>query len=158
MELLSFKASYAAQVEAWFPTREESLMWGGRVFGWPISTEKMLQRSQEKDLTFFVLLEKEEVVGFIEHNKVSENEMRLCRIAINPAFRGKGYGKKLVQLSVDNICQHGKFSVVSLAVFQHNVIAKKCYESFGFQVSERGPHFKIFDGEEWPLFQMVLAL
>ncbi|MDA0110300.1 hypothetical protein OH456_19235 [Vibrio sp. La 4.2.2] len=45
-------------------------------------------------------------------------------------------------------------SLLSLAVLEHNLVARNCYESMGFTVTSRenGPHS--FDGEVWGLLLM----
>ncbi|MEJ2765356.1 GNAT family N-acetyltransferase [Photobacterium sp. MCCC 1A19761] len=158
MELMRFQDEHASELVNWFQTKEESLMWGGRVFDWPLNQSSIIQRATEDNLQFFTLVEGTQVLGFIEFQRMSLTEVRLCRVAIHPAVRGKGLGRQLIQLSLLKIKALPHVTLVTLAVFQRNVVAKNCYESLGFQITDKAPHVKVFDGREWPVYQMELAL
>ncbi|CCN82488.1 putative acetyltransferase [Vibrio nigripulchritudo SFn27] len=154
MEFIPFKPEHAETITTWFRTRDEFLAWGGRVFHWPLTAESICQRSKEENLKFYVLIDDEAPVGFIEINRVSATESRLCRVAVNPDIRGKGVGRKLVEFSMQQIRQDPAVEEVSLAVFHSNTSAKRCYDSVGFEVVDKAPYFKVFDGVEWPIYQM----
>ena len=155
MELVPFRQEHANTISQWFLTKEEFLAWGGRVFIWPLTAEAICQRSCETTLSFFVLIDNREVVGFIELNRISDDETRLCRIAVNPDARGQGIGKELVRFAIREIQQNHSAKHITLAVFHSNKSAKRCYESVGFKVVDKPPYYKTFDGVKWPIFQMV---
>ncbi|WP_394246635.1 GNAT family N-acetyltransferase [Vibrio profundi] len=158
MEIVEFTQEYARELVAWFSTQNESLMWGGRVFGWPLTESAVIARSLKPEVSFYMFTENEHMVGFIEFQRVSEKEMRFCRVAISPAMRGHGLGQAMVQLSIQQVKRISGVSFISLAVFQHNTVAKACYEKTGFQVVNREPSYKLFHGEKWPLYQMELVV
>ncbi|HBC3375468.1 TPA: GNAT family N-acetyltransferase [Vibrio parahaemolyticus] len=158
MYLRQFSEHDAPEISSWFSSREESLLWGGRVFSWPIETAEIINRSHQKEIEFLTLSNGSDVLGFIELQHVSPDEMRLCRVAVSPKFRGQGMGKALVSLSLEEIKKRKQYQVVTLAVFTKNETAHKCYKSLGFVVVDKGPKFKEFSGERWPLVQMETAL
>ncbi|QUM89761.1 GNAT family N-acetyltransferase [Moritella sp. 36] len=158
MQLKRFSKEVASEIITWFPTQKQSLLWGGRVFGWPIEASEIIERSEHSNLEFYTLADGNDALGFIEQQKISETEMRLCRIVVSPYHRGKGLGKKLVQLSLNEIQQRRTYKTVTLGVFTENVSAYNCYKSLGFVAIDKEPKFKEFGGEKWPWVQMEIAL
>ncbi|MFJ7827626.1 GNAT family N-acetyltransferase [Psychrobacillus sp. NPDC096623] len=66
----------------------------------------------------------------------------ICRLMIDYTRQGKGYGKKAVQLVLDEMKQVDNCEMVYLSTEPDNEVAIKLYESFGFQKTG-----KINDGE-----------
>ncbi|MBW3696034.1 N-acetyltransferase [Vibrio sp. T187] len=154
MQLVPFEDEHASIVKDWFESKQDALMWGGRVFGWPLLSKAIIERSLANEIEFFVLMNQDELVGFIEFQTTSTNELRFCRVAVAPSSRGKGVGKVLIRAAIEKAKTNSDITVVTLAVFKNNVSAKKCYESIGFEVFDREPKYKVFDGQVWPLYQM----
>ncbi|HAS8627264.1 TPA: N-acetyltransferase [Vibrio vulnificus] len=158
MYLRPFTEHDAPEISSWFSTREDSLLWGGRIFNWPIDTAEIVRRSCQKEIEFFTLSNGSDVLGFIELQQISSEEIRLCRVAVSPKFRGQGIGKALVGLSLEEIKQRKLYQVVTLAVFTKNITAHNCYKTLGFVAVDKEPKFKEFGGDKWPLVQMETAL
>ncbi len=158
MNLKRFNMDVAYEISSWFPTPKEACLWGGVRFGWPIQVSKIIARSELPNIEFYTLVEGCEVLGFIELQEINETEIRLCRVAVSPRYRGRGLGKKLIQLSLDEIKQRNSYKTVTLAVFTENIVAYNCYQYLGFAEVDKEPKFKVFNGEKWPLVQMEIAL
>ncbi|EIZ0312488.1 GNAT family N-acetyltransferase [Vibrio parahaemolyticus] len=158
MNLRKFLAQDALEIISWFSTEKESLYWGGWMFGWPLSEAEVVNRSKLPEIEFLTLSNGHDRLGFIELQRISETEIRLCRVAINPAYRGLGFGRALIALSIAEVRKHEQFSVASLAVFADNVTALNCYKSYGFVPVDKEPKFRVFNGQKWPLIQMETAL
>ena len=158
MKFIKFNAEHAPTLVSWFRSKESSLLWGGRVFGWPLAVDAILERSNQPDLNFYVMADSSRMLGFIEIKQISATEARLCRVAIAPEAQGLGYGKQLVRLALERIRFNRNIETVSLAVFQSNVKALHCYRGLGFCIVDRDPKFKLFDGAKWPLHQMEISL
>ncbi|MDN3648699.1 GNAT family N-acetyltransferase [Reinekea marina] len=158
MKFIEFHAEHALTLASWFRSKETTLLWGGRVFGWPLAIDAILERSNQPDLNFFVMEDSNKMLGFIEIKQISATEARLCRVAIAPEAQGLGYGKQLVRLALERIRFSRNIETVSLAVFQSNVKAFQCYRGLGFCIVDRDPKFKLFDGAKWPLYQMEVSL
>ncbi|HAS8178503.1 TPA: N-acetyltransferase, partial [Vibrio vulnificus] len=107
---------------------------------------------------FLILSNGNDRLGFIELQYISETEIRLCRVAINPEYRGLGFGRALIALSIAEVRKRKRFSVATLAVFADNVTAYNCYKSYGFVTVDKEPKFREFNGQKWPLIQMETAL
>jgi ribosomal-protein-alanine N-acetyltransferase len=62
------------------------------------------------------------------------DEAHIATIAIHPQFRGHGIGKKLLAETLRQSIQHGAV-LATLEVREHNHIAQKMYQKFGFEVA-----------------------
>ncbi|WP_295893919.1 GNAT family N-acetyltransferase [uncultured Vibrio sp.] len=158
MEFKQFSESHARQLTSWFPTQDQFLLWGGFVFTWPLTADELIIRSKLSGLEFCVLTDGNMLLGFIELKRVSDREMRLCRVVVTPHIRGKGLGKALVSHAVEYIKQSTHCTAVTLAVFTANKLAFNCYHSLGFKTIDIGPKSHEVNGQQWPLLQMSLDL
>ncbi|WP_434568141.1 N-acetyltransferase [Vibrio chagasii] len=161
MEINRFKASDADEIVTWFTSLEDYVLWGGRTFGWPLEAESIIKRSQEPQVELYTFSASNafpELIGFMEFQRMSDSELRFCRVAIHPNQRGKRFGQSMIESALDAAKQIPDVTTISLAVFQQNIGAKRCYDKAGFQVVDKEPKFKEFNGNTWPLYQMELKL
>ncbi|NOH93197.1 GNAT family N-acetyltransferase [Vibrio sp. AIC-3] len=170
MEINRFKASDADEIVTWFTSLEDYVLWGGRTFGWPLEASSIIERSQEPHVELYTFSESSalselnsngnnsELIGFMEFQRMSDSELRFCRVAIHPNQRGKGFGQSMIESALDAAKQIPDVTTISLAVFQQNIGAKRCYDKAGFQVVDKEPSVKEFNGKTWPLYQMELKL
>ncbi|MGI9889745.1 GNAT family N-acetyltransferase [Vibrio chagasii] len=170
MEINRFKASDADEIVTWFTSLEDYVLWGGRTFGWPLEAESIIKRSQEPQVELYTFSESSalsepssngnhtELIGFMEFQRMSDSELRFCRVAIHPHQRGKGFGQSMIESALKAAKQIPDITTISLAVFQQNIGAKRCYDKAGFQVVDKEPKYKEFNGNTWPLYQMELKL
>ncbi|MFM2606578.1 N-acetyltransferase [Vibrio chagasii] len=164
MEINRFKASDADEIVTWFTSLEDYVLWGGRTFGWPLKAASIIERSQEPHVELYTFStpstnsNTNDLIGFMEFQRMSDNELRFCRVAIHPNQRGKGLGQSMIESALDTAKQIPDVTTISLAVFQQNIGAKRCYDKAGFQVVDKEPKFKEFNGHTWPLYQMELKL
>ena len=113
-------------VDAWFPTPEklkEEAQKGHKI-------ESKILRTQDGKLIGAITCTTEQR---------DPNDILQCSIDyvfVNPEFRGKGFGKKLIQTAIDFFNAKG-CTFIDLQVVPDNP-AKKLYESFGFKVETEG--------------------
>ena len=85
---------------------------------------------------FYVLRDNEKLLGYIGANNIC-GEVYITNVAVNSAYRGKGYGKKLV----NHLLKQGKLEkalFVTLEVRESNEKAISLYEKCGFKkIGER---------------------
>lgn len=164
MEINCFKVSDADEIVTWFTSLEDYVLWGGRTFGWPLEAASIIERSQESHVELYTFStpsansNANDLLGFMEFQRMSDNELRFCRVAIHPNQRGKGLGQSMIESALEAAKQIPDVTTISLAVFQQNIGAKRCYDKAGFQVVDKEPKFKEFNGNTWPLYQMELKL
>ncbi|WP_052880435.1 GNAT family N-acetyltransferase [Vibrio coralliirubri] len=170
MEINRFKASDANEIVTWFTSLEDYVLWGGRTFGWPLEAASIIERSLEPHVELYTFSESSalselssngnnsELIGFMEFQRMSDSELRFCRVAIHPNQRGKGLGQSMIESALDAAKQIPDVTTITLAVFKQNHGAKRCYDKAGFQVVNKEPSVKEFNGKTWPLYQMELKL
>lgn len=64
------------------------------------------------------------------------DEAHIATIAIHPAFRGQGFGQKLLGETLRRCIQRGAF-VATLEVRENNLLAQQMYTKFGFKIVGR---------------------
>ncbi|MDR0922732.1 MAG: ribosomal protein S18-alanine N-acetyltransferase [Hungatella sp.] len=96
---------------------------------WPLeSVKKGLESSLD---TWLVLEEEGDVLGYCVF-RVIAGEGELLRIAVLPAYRGRGLSKKLMDRLVEYSRKNGVTSL-SLEVRESNKKARNLYRSYGFE-------------------------
>ncbi|PMG12112.1 GNAT family N-acetyltransferase [Vibrio splendidus] len=170
MEINRFKASDAEEIVTWFTSLEDYVLWGGRTFGWPLKATSIIERSQEPHVELYAFSASKsyfepntdsnasDLLGFMEFQRMSDSELRFCRVAIHPNQRGKGLGQSMIESALDAAKQIPDVTTITLAVFKQNHGAKRCYDKAGFEVVDKEPSVKEFNGKTWPLYQMELKL
>ncbi|CDT11689.1 GNAT family N-acetyltransferase [Vibrio coralliirubri] len=174
MEINRFKASDAEEIVTWFTSLEDYVLWGGRTFGWPLEAASIIERSLEPHVELYTFSAPKsysepnadsntnsnarDLLGFMEFQRMSDNELRFCRVAIHPNQRGKGLGQSMIESALDAAKKIPDVTTITLAVFKQNHGAKRCYDKAGFEVVDKEPSVKEFNGKTWPLYQMELKL
>ena len=84
------------------------------------------------------------------------NEAMLAFVMLDPAQRGKGYGKEMIQLAAKYCFEILKADSVQLNVFSANTPARRCYAAAG--LTERKITEKAFsyNDEQWDRINMVI--
>jgi len=68
------------------------------------------------------------------------DEAHIATIAIHPDYRGCGYGKKLLAEILRGAIRRGA-TEATLEVREHNLIAQKMYQNFGFMIAGIRPRY-----------------
>ena len=74
----------------------------------------------------------------------------------NPLYRGKGYGREMLQLAVKYAFEITNAQAVQLNVFPENEKAKKCYESVGFTERKTDLNAFVYQDESWGRCNMII--
>ena len=77
---------------------------------------------------------------------------RLGFIIVDSSIRGKGYGKKMLEMAISFALSEFGAQRVTLGVFENNPKAKKCYESVGFR--QYGEDTYTIGTETWKCLEM----
>ena len=87
----------------------------------------------------FILLEEAQVVGTCALFKESDDVFQLARMAVHPAFQGKGYGDALVEAAFAKLCEIKARRVYLLS---NTILAPAIalYRKHGFSVFRKGAH------------------
>lgn len=95
---------------------------------------------REDEHKYLVAKDEEKVVGYIGVERILD-EVHIINMAVDPGYRGKGVGKRLMQHVLN------EDEVFFLEVRVSNESAKKIYQKYGFEVvSTREGYYA--DGED----------
>jgi ribosomal-protein-alanine N-acetyltransferase len=84
------------------------------------------------------------------------DEAHIATIAIDPEFRGSGYGRSLLTETLRQSMQRGA-QQATLEVRESNLIAQRLYRSFGFTIVGRRTHY-YHDNDEDAIIMTVTPL
>ena len=88
---------------------------------------------QEKILTIKILRDNDKVAGFITYYQPNLTTGSIELLAIDKEYRGKGYGKKLIEYVI-NECTAKGLEKVQLYVYPTNQHALAIYKHLGFYI------------------------
>lgn len=164
LRLRPYKPCDAKAIVSWFQNEYVyRLCCGDKIEEYPLTEDQLnaYYRSQDNNEGFWTMtaFDQEGPAGQMVMKFMDEEKslLRLCYILIDPEKRGRGYGKEMVGLGVKFGFEIVKAKTLSLGVFEHNLPARRCYESIGFKVvQEEEPKVQTFMGEEWKILEMIL--
>lgn len=86
----------------------------------------------------FVIYDDETPVGMAMFHDCDPLEAYdLSQLFIDQRYQGQGYGKEATRIILEMMRQDGKYHKVVLCYMEGNDTARKLYEKFGFQVTDR---------------------
>lgn len=141
IQLLPFTEGDINRVLPWITSQEDLYLWTAWSFGFPLTREHLLQHvkdcAERGDRIIYkaVLSEDGTVFGYIEHGAIDRRNraLRIGRVLIDPAQRGRGLGAAMMQAAVDLAFEKLEMHRVELGVFENNPRAVACYERVGFK-------------------------
>ena len=159
LRLRPYNINDADTILSWSKDESAFYKWSAGILGeYPISKE---QFSFVNNLMAFTAINDDEIVGFFTMRRPSENfdELRFGFVIVDPEKRGKGYGKRMLQLGIKYAKEIFGANKVSLGVFDNNESAYYCYRAVGFKdvVLEEIETYTIL-GEEWKCLELEIQL
>lgn len=86
----------------------------------------------------------------------SFEELRFGFVIVDSSKRGKGYGRRMLELGLKYANEIFKVNKVSLGVFKNNEQAYRCYKAAGFtDVALEETEKNSVLGEEWECLELV---
>ncbi|WP_394219615.1 GNAT family N-acetyltransferase [Halobacillus trueperi] len=97
-------------------------------------------------------------MGHLSIGRIDEDKKqgRIGKVIVSPEYRGKGYGRHMIQLISTYAFQHLELETVTLGVFDFNTGAIRCYENAGFTIDRYFKNHRPFEDEWWSLYEMSL--
>ena len=96
---------------------------------WPY--ESFINTLSNEHAAYFTCYDNSRFVGYIGMYNLID-EVSVINVAVDPDFRGKGYGTLLMERAQDYACGHG-CPVITLEVRESNIPARTLYEKCGYQ-------------------------
>ena len=159
----TFVTSDADIIKDWTSDEYSFRLWSAdRYDRYPISGKDICDNYERQSGTLFpfVMEDDGKVIGHltIRYLDESRRNVRLGFIIVDPEARGKGYGKKLIDLAFEYAFKEMEADEVSLAAFDANPAACNCYKACGFKeyATDEVEYMHIFD-EEWKRILMRIS-
>ena len=149
-------------IKNWISDERTHAMWCANLMQYPMEKENFMAVMAEAgerfgDSPFVATTDEGAVVGFFCYSvNLATNEGMLKFVMVDPAVRGKGIGKAMLQLAVEYAFRITKADAVHLNVFPENTRAKKCYESVGFTERNTTANAFGFKEESWGRCNMII--
>ena len=159
LRLRPYNGKDADTILSWCKDESAFYKWSAGVLGdYPISRE---QFGFVNNLMAFTAIDDEAVIGFFTMRRPSDSfdELRFGFVIVDPEKRGRGYGKRMLQLGIKYAKEIYGAKKVSLGVFENNEPAYRCYKSVGFKdiVLEETEKYTVH-GEEWKCLELEMDL
>ena len=165
MELALYQKEDAEYITSWIDNKEILYKWSAdRIDKYPITASDLnaVYETISKIAKFIPLTFTENCfpVGHLIIRYPENNNADLVRfgfIIISPTLRGKGNGKKMLNLAINYAKSNLKAKKITLGVFANNSNALNCYKAVGFRATGKIEKYTIALGE-WDCIEMELCL
>lgn len=152
LQLRPFRETEISTVLGWPQTEAEFYRWSAGKFGaYPAQPADVLRFYANPAYRFCGIYTAFDAFGPCGHCTLryldgTRTALRLGFIILNPASRGKGYGKAMLRLVLDAIQPRYPGLPVSLSVFAENHPAIHCYQAVGFRFTGETEHIRLPNG------------
>ncbi len=145
----------ASAIAAWVPAPADVIRFAGPEMAFPFSQEAFLAGASDS-WWIFVLRDRGRLVATGSFGTKGEGEARIGRVLVDPACRGKGYGRSVMEHLIARAFDLPEIDRISLGVYENNMSARTLYEDLGF-VDAGGRRTDDVEGEPWIGMRLVLA-
>lgn len=165
LRLRPYKKCDAEYIIKWIKDEESFRKWSAdRYKSYPITADDINKHYEDYSFSdsFYEMTAFDEtgVVGHLimRFTDDEKQELRFGFVIIDDTKRGKGYGKEMLQLSLQYAFDILKVSKVTLGVFKNNKPAYYCYKSVGFQdVALENPEYYHVLNEDWECLELEIT-
>ncbi len=157
LRLRPYNINDAQTILGWTNEEMAFYKWTAGVLGkYPLTVE---QFNEVSNLMAFTAVDDDDIVGFFTLRRPgdSHDELRVGFVIVNPAIRGKGFGKKMLTLGIKFAKEIYGAKKASLGVFKNNEPAYYCYRSVGFEDLPNTDSYEI-NGETWDCLELEMTL
>ena len=166
MELRKYQNEDSAIICGWIKDEKSLYQWSAGVIGkFPLAANDLDEHyapmiNCDKFIPLSALDEEGNLVGHLRIRYPDENNADIVRfgfVIVDPVLRGRGNGKRMMQLAIDYAKNVLHASKITLGVFANNDRARHCYETVGFQPIGITEIYKMPIGE-WECTEMELIV
>ncbi|MBP5533368.1 MAG: GNAT family N-acetyltransferase [Lachnospiraceae bacterium] len=166
LRLRPYKKEDSTLIASWLKSEDIFYKWGGDRFkAFPVSAADIDAKYRdangdcEEYDNFYPLVAfgNDGAVGsfIMRYIGGDHNTIRFGWVIVDEDKRGKGYGKRMLELGLNYAFKILKAKKVTIGVFENNTPAYKCYKSLGFKEAEDiEPVIKEINGEKWKLVEL----
>ena len=150
------------EIKNWITEERMYAMWCANLIPFPLEKDnfdKIMNEGAQRfgDSPYVATSEEGQLIGFFCYSvNLDTNEGMFKFVMTNPDYRGKGYGKKMLQLALKYAFEITNAEAVHLNVFSENTSARKCYESVGFVDRRNDKDAFTYKDESWSRCNMII--
>lgn len=137
---LTFRSPRIIDFEAitsWIPDARACSRWAGPQLRFPFSAAELPKLiSATATNSYSLSPESGDLVGFAQYFDKGDGVVRLSRVIVSPSYRGRGFGKLLCKLVMQEALKCMKVETFSLGVYRDNPAAIATYSKLGFSPVE----------------------
>ena len=141
MTLRPYKPEDSKIICSWVKDEKQLFQWSAdRIGKWPLEGEELNKEYKDTNprnlIPLVALDENNRPVGHLFIVYPDEADRTLVRfgfVIVSPQLRGKGNGRKMLELAIQYAKEKLHASRITLGVFANNPKARACYESIGFK-------------------------
>lgn len=148
----------------WAADEKTLIQWCGPVFNFPLTLNQLQKyfeetKGNEPSRLIFKSVNGDNIItGMCEIGAIDRknNTATLCRIFVDPKFRGIGIADKLISYVINYAFNNLQVRRLELKVYTFNSAAIKCYERLGFVregIKRKVSHYK---NELWDVYMYSL--
>jgi ribosomal protein S18 acetylase RimI-like enzyme len=138
LSLRRFRPEDDAALISWVRSAEELRMFAGAGLTWPLDTAQLdLIRSDPEMVAYTAELDGVPV-GHFQIRRHPPGSARLARVIVDPARRGEGLGRALLEAAIQEAQRRG-FVHMDLHVYADNAAARALYTALGFDDHGENP-------------------
>lgn len=166
LKLRPYKPSDAQSIVSWIKDERALRKWSSDRYGtYPITAEDINHKyldcngdCEEPDNFYpMTLVDECGPVGhlILRYTNEEKSIIRFGFVIVDDSKRGKGYGKKMLQMAIRYAFDMLKAEKITLGVFENNPSAYFCYKAAGFQEISMEKEF-VFEilGEQWKCIEL----
>lgn len=166
LKLRPYKPSDAEAIVSWIKDERALRKWSSDRYGaYPISAEDINHKyldcngdCEEPDNFYpMTLVDEGGPVGhlILRYTDEAKSVIRFGFVIVDDSRRGRGYGKKMLQMAIRYAFDMLKAEKITLGVFENNPSAYFCYKAAGFQEIPMEEEF-LFEilGEQWKCIEL----
>lgn len=169
LRLRPYKPSDAQSIVSWIKDERAFHKWCSDRFGaYPIKAEDINHKyfdcngdCEEPDNFYpMTLADESGPVGhlILRYTDKAKSTIRFGFVIVDDSRRGKGYGKKMLQMAIRYAFDMLKAEKITLGVFENNPPAYFCYKAAGFREPSTEKTFMIeLLGEQWKCIELEVT-
>ena len=168
MILRQYKPCDAKTIAGWIKDKEALYKWSTDRFGdYPISADVINHKYMEcngdctEEDNFYPLTAEADgkVVGhmILRYTNGDKTTLRVGFVIVDDSLRGRGYGKKMLQMAEKYAFEMLGAKRLTLGVFENNPPAYHCYKAAGFKEADADEFIFEINGEKWKCIEMEMT-
>lgn len=138
LKIEKFKKQDISSLLNWLEGTNDRFLcqFAGPKYNFPLTKQQLIETIESEEYLPFKFIESEnsEIVGHFQFMRINlqKHSAALGRILMNPAYRGKGFGTKMLNEIIDYSKNILNLKKLNLKVYDFNEPAIRCYNKIGF--------------------------